>query len=122
MSILRNGLLSSISGKTDKFRELLDLHYIDHVPFVEISKKIGVPSATLHRWIRTFEHETPELSSLMRKNAKEITPSDYKSLQAEISKLKKELADERLRADFYEEMVKFGKEVYGIDLKKAGTK
>ena len=57
MSILRNGLLSSISGKTDKFRELLDLHYIDHVPFVEISKKIGVPSATLHRWIRTFEHE-----------------------------------------------------------------
>ena len=95
MSILRNGLLPSISGKTDKFKELLDLHYIDHVPFVEISKKIGVPSATLHRWIRTFEDETPELSSLMRKNAKEITPSDYKSLQAEISKLKKELADER---------------------------
>ena len=122
MSILRNGLLSSISGKTDKFRELLDLHYIDHVPFVEISKKIGVPSATLHRWIRTFEHETPELSALIRKNGKEITPSDYKSLQAEISRLKKELADERLRADFYEEMVKFGKEVYGIDLKKAGTK
>ena len=122
MSILRNGLLSSISGKTDKFRELLDLHYIDHVPFVEISKKIGVPSATLHRWIRTFEDETPELSSLMRKNAKEITPSDYKSLQAEISKLKKELADERLRADFYEEMVKFGKAVYGIDFKKTGTK
>ena len=29
---------------------------------------------------------------------------------------------ERLRADFYEEMVAFGKEVYGIDLKKAGTK
>ena len=26
------------------------------------------------------------------------------------------------RADFYEEMVDFGKEVYGIDLKKAGTK
>ena len=29
---------------------------------------------------------------------------------------------EKLRADFYEEMVSFGKEVYGIDLKKAGTK
>ena len=74
MSILRNGLLPSISGKTDKFRELLDLHYIDHVPFVEISKKIGVPSATLHRWIRTFEHETPELSALMRKNGKRNHP------------------------------------------------
>jgi hypothetical protein len=27
-----------------------------------------------------------------------------------------------LRADFFEEMVKFGEEVYGMDLKKAGTK
>ena len=36
--------------------------------------------------------------------------------------LKKQVKSERLRADFYEEMVAFGKEVYGIDLKKAGTK
>ena len=36
--------------------------------------------------------------------------------------MKKQLSQERLRADFYEEMVAFGKEVYGIDLKKAGTK
>ena len=85
-------------------------------------KKIGVPSATLQIWIRTFEHETPELSDLMKKRGKEITPDDYKSLQSEIARLKKELADERLRADFYEEMVAFGKEVYGIDLKKIGTK
>ena len=39
-----------------------------------------------------------------------------------IAELKKQLKTERLRADFYEEMVAFGKEVYGIDLKKAGTK
>lgn len=36
--------------------------------------------------------------------------------------LKGELKREKLRADFYEEMVEFGKDVYGIDLKKAGTK
>lgn len=36
--------------------------------------------------------------------------------------LRKLLSQEKLRADFYEEMVAFGKEVYGIDLKKAGTK
>lgn len=100
----------------------MELHYIDCLPFVEISKKTGVPSATLQIWIRTFEHETPELSDLMKKRGKEITPDDYKSLQSEIARLKKELADERLRADFYEEMVAFGKEVYGIDLKKIGTK
>ena len=46
MSILRNGLLPSISGKTDKFRELLELHYIDCLPFVEISKNGFVPLST----------------------------------------------------------------------------
>ena len=38
------------------------------------------------------------------------------------SSLKKALAEERLRADFYQEMVAYGEEVYGIKLKKAGTK
>ena len=48
--------------------------------------------------------------------------SEYKKLLEELSTLKSELKREKLRADFYEEMVAFGKEVYGIDLKKAGTK
>ena len=56
------------------------------------------------------------------KKRKDVTPDDYKKLQAEIARLQSELKQETLRADFYEEMVAFGKEVYGIDLKKAGTK
>jgi hypothetical protein len=39
-----------------------------------------------------------------------------------VVELKKQLKAERLRADFYEEMVAFGKDAYGIDLKKTGTK
>lgn len=58
----------------------------------------------------------------MKKQGKAVTPEDYQKLLEELSSLKKELSQERLRADFYEEMVAFGKEVYGIDLKKAGTK
>lgn len=58
----------------------------------------------------------------MKKKNKDILPADYQKLALELSSLKKELAKERLRADFYEEMVAFGKDVYGIDLKKAGTK
>ena len=46
----------------------------------------------------------------------------YKTIKYKVLRLKCELKRERLRADFYEEMVAFGKEVYGIDLKKAGTK
>ena len=60
--------------------------------------------------------------SFFRKNGTSITPEDYKKLQEENARLHTELKREKLRADFYEEMVAFGKEVYGIDLKKAGTK
>ena len=52
------------------------------------------------------------------KKQKEVTPADYTNLKREISQLKASLKREKLRADFYEEMVAFGKEVYGIDLKK----
>lgn len=48
----------------------------------------------------------------MQKQGKEITPEDYRKLQAEVSRLHGELKREKLRADFYEEMVAFGKEVY----------
>jgi hypothetical protein len=56
------------------------------------------------------------------KKRKDVTPADYKKLQAENARLQGELRREKLRADFYEEMVSFGEEVYGINLKKAGTK
>ena len=88
----------------------------------EISVKLCIGRSTVWRKIRTFEAENPELAEKMKKQGKEITPSDYKDLVKEIAELKKQLKTERLRADFYEEMVAFGKEVYGIDLKKAGTK
>ena len=58
----------------------------------------------------------------MAKQGKDVTPSDYEELLKMVSELESKLKRETLRADFYEEMVAFGKEVYGIDLKKAGTK
>ena len=58
----------------------------------------------------------------MKKKRDEVMPDEYQKLLEEVSTLKAALKREKLRADFYEEMVAFGKEVYGIDLKKAGTK
>ena len=103
-------------------RGLLDDYYNNHLSFQALSQKTGIARTTVHKWIRTFEAENPQMSEQMKKQGKEITPDDYKKLLQEISDLKKTLAQEKLRADFYEEMVAFGKEVYGIDLKKAGTK
>ncbi|MBO7051988.1 MAG: hypothetical protein J6W24_04925 [Prevotella sp.] len=58
----------------------------------------------------------------MKKKKDEVSPDEYQKLLEKVSTLESELKREKLRADFYEEMVAFGKEVYGIDLKKAGTK
>ena len=79
-------------------------------------------SLSVFRILRTFEAENPKMADQMKKKGRDVTPADYKQLQSEIARLQSELKREKLRADFYEEMVDFGKEVYGIDLKKAGTK
>ena len=112
----------STSEKNALLRDLLEDYYCNHLNFQELSEKSGLPKSTVYHWIRTFEAENPQMCEQMKKKGKEITPDDYKKLVQENLELKKRLSQERLRADFYEEMVAFGKEVYGIDLKKAGTK
>ena len=84
--------------------------------------KLGVSPTTVWRLLRTFEAENPQLSEQMKKKGKDVSPEDYRKLLTEINSLKAELKKEKLRADFYEEMVAFGEEVYGMDLKKAGIK
>ena len=62
------------------------------------------------------------MSEQMKKKGKDVSPEDYRTLLTAINNLKAALETARLRADFYEEMVAFGEEVYGMDLKKAGIK
>lgn len=108
--------------RQDLMREIYRLVKRDHVPVVEVSRRYGVDPSNIYRRMCTFERENPKEAELMRKGGKENLPEDYKRLLEELSVLRKELEKERLRADFYQEMVAYGKEVYGIDLKKAGTK
>lgn len=103
-------------------REIYRLHIVEGMVVSELVKKAGISIASIYRVIATFERENPLESEMMKKQGKDIRPEDYQKLLDEISSLKKDLSQERLRADFFEEMVAFGKEVYGIDLKKAGTK
>ena len=62
------------------------------------------------------------MAAQIKKYSSVITQEAYKALQEENARIRKALKEANLRADFYEEMVSFGKEVYGIDLKKADTK
>lgn len=67
-----------------------------------------------------MEKKNERLQSLLdrSRNGKDATSDDHKTLQEEVTRLKGELKREKLRADFYEEMVAFGNDVCGIDLKK----
>lgn len=102
--------------------EIYGMFHIDHRPIESISAKFGLGRSSIYRILRTFAASNPEKALEMRKQGKDVVEDDYKRLQAENARLQGELKREKLRADFYEEMVAFGKEVYGIDLKKAGTK
>ena len=117
-----NSSCEYFSQKASLLGRILEQYYIGHRSVSTLSQENGLSRRTIYRWIRTFEAENPQMAEQMKKQGKEITPDDYKKLLQEISELKKSLAHEKLRADFYEEMVAFGKEVYGIDLKKTGTK
>ena len=101
--------------------EVFNLYRVQNLPLSVVMEKTGLGQSTIYRYISIFEGKNPEIAEQMRKR-KDVTPEDYKKLQAENARLQSELQREKLRADFYEEMVSFGKEVYGIDLKKAGTK
>lgn len=103
-------------------QEVFSMHCIENLSASAIIRKTGLNKNRVYKILSTFAVENPELAEQMKKKGKELVPEDYTRLQKELADLRKQLAKEKLRADFYEEMVAFGKDVYGIDLKKAGTK
>lgn len=103
-------------------QEVFSMHCIENLSASEIIRKTGLNKNRFYKILSTFAAENPELAEQMKKKVKDLVPEDYTRLQKELADLRKQLAKEKLRADFYEEMVAFGKDVYGIDLKKAGTK
>jgi hypothetical protein len=113
---------SKDANRINEMKEIYELHYVHHLQEKEILSQRGLKRGVYYKILRTFASEYPELADQMKKKGSEIVPDDYRKLLEEVSTLKTELKKEKLRADFYEEMVAFGKEVYGIDLKKAGTK
>jgi hypothetical protein len=110
------------SDRINEMKEVFEMFHIQHLRVTEIMSRKGMSQYKVYHFLRTFAADYPELAEQMKKKGSDVTPEDYKKLLEEVSTLKSELKKEKLRADFYEEMVAFGKEVYGIDLKKAGTK
>ena len=110
------------SNRINDMRHVYELYHIQQQSVSSIISKTGIKRSQVYRFLRIFAAEYPELAEQMKKKREDVSPDDYKKLLEEVATLKSQLKREKLRADFYEEMVAFGKEVYGIDLKKAGTK
>jgi len=106
----------------NEMKEVFKMRYVQHLHENEIMSVKGLKRSRYYKILRTFASEYPELAEQMKKKGSDVPPEDYRKLLEEVSTLKSQLKKEKLRADFYEEMVSFGKEAYGIDLKKAGTK
>ena len=114
--------IQKCSEREQLMHEVYYLYKVEHEKVTSIMKKKSLNRGKVYRILRTFASENPEMAEKMAKQGKDVTPSDYEELLKKVSELESKLKRETLRADFYEEMVAFGKEVYGIDLKKAGTK
>ena len=117
--------------------QLLKEYYESGSSMYKISKKHGVDDVTFYRWVRFFESKglslPSELSELenqvymARKKSIECQPSsemtELERLRDENQRLRKALSYSELRNEALNEVLKIGREQYGIDLlKKAGAK
>ena len=105
-----------------KIRDVYYLYAVECLGIEEIMSHTGICRTTVYDYIHTFESEPPQLAAQMSKKGKDLKPEDYQILLSRIKELESQLSKSKLEADFYKEMVAYGEEVYGIDLKKAGTK
>ena len=117
--------------------QLLKEYYESGSSMYKISKKHGVDDVTFYRWVRFFESKglslPSELSELenqvymARKKSIECQPTsemtELERLRDENQRLRKALSYSELRNEALNEVLKIGREQYGIDLlKKAGAK
>ena len=117
--------------------QLLKEYYESGSSMYKISKKHGVDDVTFYRWVRSFESKglslPSELSELenqvymARKKSIDEKPSsemtELERLRDENLRLRKALSYSELRNEALHEVLKIGRERYGLDLlKKAGAK
>lgn len=119
------------SKKRDKYyNEVIRLYTEENLGCVKISRIIPVGETTISRWISNFAAESQSSIRMAKTtSSQQTTPStagestDIKVLQAEIARLKKQLAHESLRADAFDELINVAEKQFNISIrKKAGTK
>ena len=115
--------------------EVIKDYYESGCTVYSLSLKYGIEQSVLHSWIKKFASEElslPSESNIILEMAYKSSSSndiceESKSvedeLREEISRLRQALKYSELRNEALHEVLKLGKEKYGVDLlKKAGAK
>ena len=119
------------SEKRNKYYdEVICLYTQEGLGSSKISRIIPVGRTTITSWIRNLADENEVQVVMKRKSSihadspmTSVESTDVKVLQAEIARLKKELAHESLRANAFNELINVTEKQFNISIrKKAGAK
>ena len=93
--------------------EVLRQYAETDMSYGELAEVNGVQVRTVEYIIRNIAHELPN-TLLMRKKKKEASAEDYDALLAEVTRLKKELRYEKMRAEALDTMIDVAEELFNI--------
>ena len=101
--------------------EVLRLYSETDLSYGEIAEENGVQVRTVEYIVRNFASELPEIPTMRKK--KDASTEDYDKLRAEVTRLRKELRQEKMRSEALDTMIDVAEEMFNIPVrKKAGTK
>ena len=100
--------------------EVLRLYAETDLSYGEIAEENGVQVRTVEYIVRNFASELPEIPTMRKK--KDASTEDYDKLRAEVTRLRKELRQEKMRSEALDTMIDVAEEMFNIPVrKKAGT-
>ena len=111
------------------YEKAVDLYYREGLSVRRIAKIIPASKTTVMRWIANFAKDNPHKAPIMKKRSikpehqveQELLtdlPEDVKALQEEVLRLKKELKQEKMRADAYDMMIDLAEDAFKIPIRK----
>lgn len=102
--------------------EVLRLYAETDRSYGEIAEELCIQCRTVEYIVRNFASELPTIP-VMRKKKQDTTEADIAALRAEVTRLRKELRHEKMRAEALETMVDLAEEIFNIPVrKKSGAK
>lgn len=97
--------------------EVLRLYAETDLSYGEIAEENGVQVRTVEYIVGNFASELPEIPT-MRKKKKDASEEDYDKLRAEVTRLRKELRQEKMRSEALETMIDVAEEMFNIPVRK----